>query len=225
MISGRQALTSIDQALNEERTKLEEVERRIEALSAGLVERQQADARDYRELAKVRVDLLADGELLRHIDQAERQVLTLLKSRESAAEELSRHIRAAEETHKALETERANQAEAVDRAAEVVDEAEARTQARLDAQADYQVQRERAREAERTVMPAQEKVAHSEQERDHKGESYRGDTLFMYLWERNYGLPEYDANALIRWLDGSQPIRETRILRRSAESKLMNNLP
>lgn len=51
-------------------------------------------------------------------------------------------------------------------------------------------------------MHAQEKAAHSEQERDHKGESYRGDTLFMYLWERNYGLPEYDANALIRWLDG-----------------------
>jgi len=202
MISGRQTLASIDQALSGERTKMDEVEQRIEATSASLVERQQADARDFRELAKVRVDLLAGGELVKHIDEAERQVLSLLELRKTAAGELTERIRAAEEARKALESERAAQAERVDRAAEAVDEAQANTQEHLNADTDYQAQRKRAREAERVAMHAGEKAANSEQEQEHKGESYSNDPLFMYLWGRRYGLPEYAANSLTRWLDG-----------------------
>lgn len=202
MISGRQTLGSIDQALSAERSKMVEAEQRIEALSASLVEQQQADARDFRELARVRVDLLAGADLVKHIDRAEEQVLTLLKSRGDAADELVERIRTAEEACAVLEAERAAQADEVDRAAETVDAAEARIQVRLGTESDYQAQRERALEAERTAMHAAEKAANSEQERERKGESYRKDPLFMYLWERKYGLPEYGANALARWLDG-----------------------
>ena len=202
MISGRQTLATIDRALDGERAKMQETEQRIEALSADLVERQRADAQDFRGLAKVRVDLLAGGELVKHIDRAEQQVLTLLESRKAAAQELSVRIQAAEDARKSLEAERADRAAQVDRAAETVDEAEANTQARLDTQADYQARRERATEAERTAMHAAEKAANSEQEQEHKGDSYRRDPLFVYLWERKFGLPEYDANPPARWLDG-----------------------
>ncbi len=186
MISGRQTLASIDQALTEERAKLDAVEQRIAAISSTLVEQQKADAQDFRELARVRVDLLAGGDLVQHIDQAEQQVLALLKSRDAAAQDLAARIRASEDERKVLETERAAQADVVDRAAEAVDEAEARTQSRLDADPAYQAQRERAQEAERTAMHAAEKAANSEQEKERKGESYRGDPLFMYLWRRSY---------------------------------------
>ena len=159
MISGRQALASIDDAFGEERSKMSALEQRIETLSATLVEQQKADAQDYRELAKVRVDLLAGGQLVQHIDQAERQVIALLKNREVAARELTERIQAAEAARAAVEAERTVQANEVDRAAEAVDEAEARTQARLDADPAYQAQRERAQEAERTAMHADEKAA------------------------------------------------------------------
>ena len=202
MISGRQTLASIEQTIAEEQSKTDTVGQRVEALSATLVELQQADARDYRELAKVRLDHLAGGKLLQHIDQTEQQVLALLERRETAAAELAERIKAAEAARTALETERSAQASDVDRAAEAVDEAEARTQARLDADPAYQAQRRRAQEAARTAMHAGEKAASSEQEKEQKGESYRSDPLFMYLWERSYGLPEYRANPLFRWLDG-----------------------
>jgi hypothetical protein len=202
MISGRQTLASIDQAITEERGKTDAVSQHVEALRAALVELQNANARDYRELAKVRLDHLAGGQLIQHLDQTERQVLALLERRENAAAELAERIKAAEAARAALEAERSNQASDVDRAAEVVDEVEARTQARLDADSAYQDQRQRAQEAERTAMHAEEKAASSEQEKEQKGESYRSDPLFMYLWERNYGLLTYKANSLVRWLDG-----------------------
>ena len=87
-------------------------------------------------------------------------------------------------------------------AAAQVDEARCKTQARLDADPAYQAQRTRAQEAERTARHAAEKASLSEEELSQKGASYRGDALFMYLWDRHYGLPAYKASGLVRWLDG-----------------------
>ena len=92
MISGRQTLASIEQTIAEERSKTDAVGQRVEALSASLVELQQADARDYRELAKVRLDHLAGGQLLQHLNRTEQQVLALLERRETAAAELAERL-------------------------------------------------------------------------------------------------------------------------------------
>lgn len=201
MISGRQTLASIDQAVTSERTRLSEIEQRIQAANTTRLELQQADAEDYRALARTRVDLLAGEELVRHLDQAERQVVALLKSRDAALQALDARIAAAEAERARLETEREDQADRVERAAEAVDAAEADTQARLEADPDYQRQRAQAQEAERTAMHAAEKAAESAQELDEKGASYRQDPLFAYLLDRRYGTPAYKANPLARWLD------------------------
>jgi hypothetical protein len=202
MISGQQTLASIDGALNEARGKVAAVEAQIAEANAKLTELQQAQTGDYRELARLRVDLVADGKLLKHLDEAEAQVARLLQQGQAAQAELDRQIQAAEQARAPLEAERAAQAGQLDAAAAQVDEAQARTQARLDAEPTYQAQRSRTQEAERTARHADEKARLSEEELSQKGESYRADLLFMYLWQRNYGLPGYKAGGVIRWLDG-----------------------
>jgi hypothetical protein len=202
MISGQQTLASIDDALQGKRAAIAQIEQEVAGVTAKLAEQQQGQVQDYRALARVRVDVLADDALARHLDDAEQQVARLLARRREAAHELDGQIEAATAAIAALERERAAQAVQVDAAAKVVDEAEARTQARLDADPAYRAQRERAQEADRTALHAGEKAARSEEEKEQKGESYRNDPLFMYLWERRYGLPEYRAGPLVRWLDG-----------------------
>jgi len=202
MISGRQALASIDQALNEAHNKIAKVEDQISAVTAELVEQQKAEAEDYRELARVRVDRLIDGELNHHLDSAERQVLALFAQRQDAFDALQASIESAEQNRTTLEAERAAQADRVDQAADTVDAAEAKTQIRLNDDPDYRAQRVRAEEAERRAMHADEKATRSEAEQEQKGKSYRDDPLFMYLWKRNYGLPTYKSSGLFRWLDG-----------------------
>ena len=61
--------------------------------------------------------------------------------------------------------------------------------------------RDRATDAQRKAAHAAEKAERSEEEREEKGVSYREDPLFMYLWTRRYGKPEYRAWGLTRWLD------------------------
>ncbi len=202
MITGQQTLASIDGALTEARGKVTDIEAQIAAATTRLTELQQAQTADYRELAKLRVDLVADGKLIKHLDQAEAQVARLLEQRQGGLADLEGQIKAAQAARAPLATERTGLAAAVEAAAAAVDGAQAKTQARLDADPAYAAQRTKTQEAERTARHAAEKAKLSEDELSQKGESYRADPLFMYLWQRNFGLPGYQPSGLIRWLDG-----------------------
>ncbi len=202
MISGRQALGSIDQALNKAHEQITSLQAEISAASDQLLAQQKAQADDYRSLARVRLDRLADDEVFDTLDHTEQQLLILRGRRDTALEKLQQRIAEAEGLRQRHEAERQQQADRLDSAVSIVDEAEAKTQARLDADPPYREQRDRAEQAERKAMHADEKALRSEEEREHKGEAYRADPLFIYLWERHYGLPEYEAGGLIRWLDG-----------------------
>ena len=202
MLSGRDALTRIDEALGDEQRRVEEVDRRIEEVSSQLLQLGRARVEDLRDLARLRVGLIAAGGLVSGLDEADRQVAALLASRPAAQAALAERIRANQHQQSALEAERRTQADALEAASDAVDAAEARTQARLAAQPDYQAQQNRTRDAERIAQHAEDKARYSEQELDQKGRSYRDDPLFSYLWERGYGLAAYRASPLVRWLDG-----------------------
>ncbi|MGB7932342.1 MAG: hypothetical protein WCH04_08960 [Gammaproteobacteria bacterium] len=201
MISGRDALGFIDGSLNKERSGIDAAETRIAEVSRELLALQQARVEDYRELARLRVDMIASGHMLASIDALGQQVAAVLKAREAAEAELDARLPAVQEDRAGLEAERATQQQALEKAVDALDIAEAATQARLDADADYQDRQQRTREAERIAKHAEDKALHSEQEKEEKGRSYRDDPLFMYLWERHYGTPQYHAWPVTRWLD------------------------
>jgi len=201
MISGRNTLGFIDDSLNNERSSIDTAERQIAEVSRQLLEQQQARIQDYHELARLRVDMLARGNMTASIDAVTRQVAAALEARKPVKAELDARIDELQEERAALEVERENQRQALEKAAEALDVAEAATQARLDVDSDYLAQEQRVRDAERIAMHAGDKATHSEQEQAEKGQSYRDDALFMYLWERHYGTPQYRAWPVTRWLD------------------------
>lgn len=207
MITGDDPLTSIESELGRERQAADALAARLDhARSRTLaVGKEQIEA--FRELARLRVRALATaGEgaaaLPGDLDDAEEQVSALLRAREQAAQTLQAGIREAEAERARLEADRAEQAERLAGAAAAVDVAEALTQARLEADAGYREALDRAHDADRIAMHADEKASSSERELDAKGRAYREDPLFMYLWRRRYGTPEYRAARLFRWLDG-----------------------
>jgi hypothetical protein len=201
MISGRHTLGFIDDSLSNERSSIETAERRIAEVSRQLLEQQQARIQDYQELARLRVDMVSRGNMIASIDTVTQQIATALEARKSVEAELDARINELQDERATLEVEREDQRQALEKAVETLDVAEAATQARLDVDDDYLAQEQRVREAERIAMHAGDKATHSEQEQAEKGQSYRDDALFMYLWERHYGTPQYRAWPVIRWLD------------------------
>ncbi|MCB1775635.1 MAG: hypothetical protein KDI88_18635 [Gammaproteobacteria bacterium] len=203
MISGRQALGSIDETLDRAQAEINDVEEQIRHANEALVAGQKARLDELRALAAERLARLDDlPAATARLDDIEQQAKRLLQQRGQALAELQEQIDTAVQAQQQIEAERRHQAIQLDAAVNAVDEAESRLQAVLDADDAYRVAREAAEAAERLAMHAQEKADRSAAELSEKGETYRGDPLFMYLWERQYGLPAYRAHGLFRWLDG-----------------------
>jgi hypothetical protein len=202
MISGTQTLTSFQQALADERRKLEAVDRRSDELSQKKLALEQEDLADYRKLARLRVDMLATEQTQSSLDDTERLVKSFLHERQAERERIGRAIAAAETEARELNSRRQQQAAATAALAEQIDDAEKETQDRLDQDPNYIKQRDQVEQARRTAIHADTKAGKSEEELENKGQPYRDDRLFMYLWKRGYQTADYHAGNLARWLDG-----------------------
>ena len=156
MISGRQTLASIDSSLQELRNKISRAEQRVEERNNRLLALRQDEISNYRELSRLRVEILATDQLITIPDDADRTVQRLLDQRKNGLQEVNADIAASEQFRRDLELKRKQQASSVEEAADVVDTAEKKTQDRLDDDPAYQKQLQITREMERTVRHAQD---------------------------------------------------------------------
>jgi len=194
-------LASIDSSLQELRGKISRVEQQVAERNNRLLALQQEEINNYRELSRLRVDILVSDQLITIGDDADKIVQGLLDQRQEGLQKLHDDMAASEQLRSDLEHRREKQASLVEEAAETVDIAEKKTQDRLDDDPAYQKQLQITREMERTVRHAQDKAAQREEELENKGRPFQDDPLFMYLWNRKYSTVEYQANGLTRWLD------------------------
>src|SRR5690606_2746155 len=207
MITGRDTLSQLQRALQDEQKRTRALDAQMSKANDRLLQLDATRSKELQQLARVRLQHLGGGAIEQRLDDADRQVMALLEERTADYNALQQRLTALEQQRDDLERERDAAAEAVERAAKAIDDAEVATQARLRADPEYQRALQRAREAERVAVHADEKATLSEQEQDAKGKAYRDDPLFMYLWKRRYGTSEYRAGGgpfapLLRWLDG-----------------------
>ena len=200
--SGRETLASIDEAAGMLRGELRQIDARIQKTSAGLLRARQAESEAYRALAKIRIEQLSSPELVETMDRAEREVVGLLDAREKELAALEQTLDACREREAELERGRDSQTQAVEEAERTLGAAEDATAARLANDQGYVAQSERARTAVGVARAAEEKAAQAAHDRVEKGVPYEADRLFMYLWNRGYGTPQYRAWPVARYLDG-----------------------
>ncbi len=201
MISGRQTLSSIDSSLEELRSRIAETAQLIEERNDRLLALQQDELGLYRELGRLRVEHLVYDPGTIVADDAEQTVEKMLEQRQGELERIQRDVETLIQHRHSLDLQRDAQASQVAAVAEQLDVAEKKTQDRLQQQAEYLQQLELTQDIERTLKHAQDKAQQREQELESKGQSYKKDPLFMYLWNRKYRTTEYQAGGLTRWLD------------------------
>lgn len=201
MISGRQALASIDSNIQQLRGQIAETEERIAGYATQKLELQQQEMARFRELSRLRLDVMADKLTIPSSSDTDRTVGELLRRRQERLTGAQEETADLEQRRLKLEEQRGQQATVVEEAARTVDEAEKRTQDRLEQDPEYQQQLQVVQKVERTLHHAESKASRWEEELETKGSPYRNDTLFMYLWNRGYGTPDYKGWGLSRWLD------------------------
>jgi len=201
-IRGPQALASLEEALRDIRREEDDLSKRLARASERITKIRENEAELFRKLARVRLDPGVQSELEGRISASEGKAREMLKAH---ADELST-------TEKTLSDLDAEIARLTDLRGQASREFEAR-EGELKALAArigesiardpaYAAKRAEAEELRQVASQAMKKTEQSEADRDEKGEPYRQDPLFSYLWERGYGTVNYRANNLVRYLDG-----------------------
>ncbi|WP_428686778.1 hypothetical protein [Roseibium sp.] len=201
MLTGRETLGTIEQSLADLRREEAELTKRIERSTRALADLQERQSEGYRDLARFRLDSDAAGALNTRLDSAAREARRLLDKRTSDYKVLSEQLRQCESERSQLQKKRGELDSARDAAENQMDELMEAVDGRLEKDSAYQDQLKTAEAARATAEAASTKAETSSQDRDQKGKAYDDDPLFVYLWQRGFGTPDYHHRGIVRSLD------------------------
>ena len=116
VISGRQALATIEQAIARARSDEGRLDAALQSASEEAARLRAERMEAFRELARVKLDALARDGVVGELDAAERRALDLLSNRRQALDRLSERRREALTAQQQAEAERHRHAEALEQA-------------------------------------------------------------------------------------------------------------
>lgn len=202
MVSGRNALSSIEKALADVRHEEAAVNDRLSQATEKLaaIQAEQTDA--YQDLARFRLDDNAGEALRGRLDGSARRARKLLRERKDNTVELTKRHERIEADLEKLTALRASHMEKLEKASEKLEAASETAGKALEDNTDWKRQRDATEHAVSVIEAAETKAETAEADRIEKGEPYEDDVLFMYLWQRGYGTSRYKAGNIARMLDG-----------------------
>jgi hypothetical protein len=201
MISGRQALAQIEQFMEKARQQEAELEQAY-AKATGEVGRMRLQRTEaFRELARLKLDAITQNKVVGELDAAERQAISLLKSREEALRQLTERRRQAEQRVAQAEAARQAAMDIMERALAGVESIRKNVEAKINIDADWISVRARVDQTAGQAQQAEKKAVQAEADRDEKRRPYEADPLFMYLWKRKFGTAAYRATPFARYMD------------------------
>jgi chromosome segregation ATPase len=202
MMNGMDQLAVISQHIDTARSALDSLHQRKEAANQQLLQLRNQMTDAYRNLARFRMDELAADRVVTHLDETDRAVSKLLDRRAQAMQALDPAIEQSASHLTSLSTEREQTIQKRDALIKQIDDHAADIKTQLSGQESYQTQEELVVETAAKAERADQKATQAEADQTEKGQSYRKDPLFMYLWQRRYMTPEYKGHGLTRTLDG-----------------------
>lgn len=203
---GHDALREIQRALKEESQRLAELDSRLSQANEELLVLDSEGAGLLGRLAQLRLQFLHVGEAEPQREYGEQPVMALIEERNAAYRESLARRDALEEERRALTEEGDAASGELAELANRIGEAELEVQRGLEEREDHAERLRLATELQRMAARAAAKAEQSAEELEAKGSAYEADELFLYLWRRQYGTPDYRPGGgplapLIRYLD------------------------
>jgi hypothetical protein len=201
MWTGRQTLASIEQAignLHQEEAQLDEA---IKAATADAERLRATRDEALKELARVKLDEITAGRLVRNLDTSERRAVQLLEAgRHRLTSEAERKAAALTEVQ-AAEAARHTAAAAVEEALAAVETVSLDVRTKVRQTSAWQLVATAFKAADDVAGEAEKKAASAQAELGAKQKPYDDDVLFTYLWRRKFATADYRAGNMARIMD------------------------
>lgn len=201
VITGRDALHRLDTLTANAREEFDASARAAEGHSRRRTELVRLKSEAYRELAKMRLDVIkasADDTL----SAAEKEAERLLAEHEKFLATIDGDVAQAEAALKDAEAKRRAGEADVDAALAAYETLTETVEKDVQADPGYLALKQAYEESKSVALRAEQKLELARTDRAEKGKPYEADPLFSYLWQRKYLTPEYNKGGLSRMLDG-----------------------
>lgn len=203
MWTGRQTLGEIEGAISKLRRDESQLDNALSS-ATGQAEKLRHDRVEaFRELARVKLDEMSAGRLVRDLDAAEQRAQQILESRRLRLESVNAQRQAAITELDLAEAQRHEAAAAVEHALDEVEEIRATAESNVRGTPAWTDARKTFDAADAIAREAEAKAKQSEAELSEKKKPYDQDRLFAYLWANSYGTSRYSGGNIARWIDGA----------------------
>lgn len=224
MLTGPQALSSLNEALKDIRSEENDIAARVNRLTARLAKMREEETADYASLAQLRLDDIAGKEITATLNKGEKRARALLSTHSTKVEKLADKITTLEEILDTHEAKRETSAKKLGTVSDKLDKLTDTVSDQILKNDKIAAQRAVAEGAGNKAERAFEKTGLAEQDRAEKGDPYRADPLFMYLWTRNYASSKYEAGNITRMLD-NWIARKVGYIDARANYAMLNEIP
>ena len=201
MISGRDALAQIEQAISQTRADEARLDDELQKAAATAEDLHGEQAKAFRRLAEVRLDALSQGAVGQRLDRAESEAIGLLKEKRAALADLAARRKAAAARLADAQGARREVAGRLEAVSEKIGALHEAIRPKLPADATWVAADAAVKEAEATAARAEAKAKQAEADRATKGKPFEDDRLFMYLWGNGFGTSAYGASIFARYFD------------------------
>lgn len=201
MISGREALASIEQAVQSLRGDESRLEAALRSATDEAARARQVETDGFRALARVKLDLMAGKQLASELDATEKRALDLIAGEQAALAELDRKRDDALAALTAAEDEKRLRGSALNLAIAAVEAKQREVSATITQTAAWKAARQAVEDAKEVAQAAAEKSQRAADDLAQKRKPYENDALFMYLWTRNHATANDRSGFFVRFFD------------------------
>lgn len=201
MITGRDALFSVEQAISRVRGEERGLDEALRSAMANAHRLRHELADGFRTLARARLDAMVRDQVIGDLDETERQALAIVEGRRRRIDGLARKRDQAQAALDKAEATKHECDQQLADALEAIDELRDRTGARIKTDERWRNAKAAVESAIEIADNADKKAAQAESELRTKGKPYENDPLFMYLWKKNAGGTGDTGGTLVRLFD------------------------
>ncbi len=201
-LSGYDTLGIIDDSIVDMRRMLSDAIAEAEQFDIRQARVQSEQVELFRDLAAIRLDVVQESEGATQFDAIHAEASRLMDEHDVYVQDYADALSAADDEIRKLETTRNELAGKHLAAVNAYEDKVADVEAGLAEDVAYNKLIDATEETAAVAARAHQKLDVAVAEVEEKGAPYREDALFMYLWERKFRSPEYDAGLFTRMMDG-----------------------
>jgi hypothetical protein len=201
MFTGRDALSSVEQAISRVRADEGRLDAALHSVMDEAARLRREEAEGFRALARVKLDTMVRDQVIGDLDATERRALAMIEAHRREIESLARRRDESQAALDGAETTKHERDQELAEALDAMDEQRRRTAERIKSDVAWKAAKAAVEAAEKIAASADQKASLSEADLAAKRKPYEDDPLFMYLWNKRHGQAEDTSGHLVRFFD------------------------